>query len=113
DDAIRRLIRIVLQRCGYKVLEAANGPAALALSDTHGGPVHLLITDLVMPGLSGRMLTEALAPARPAMKGLYMSGYTEDLIVHQGVDSATAHFLPKPFSPPALTKKVREVLGRG
>jgi PAS domain S-box-containing protein len=112
EEAVRRMTKMVLQRCGYKVLEAANGQDALTLSASCDEPIHLLITDLMMPQLTGRMVAERLSLTRPAMRVLFMSGYTEDLLEHQGVDSATAHFMHKPFNLDALTRKMREVLER-
>jgi PAS domain S-box-containing protein len=112
EEGVRRITKTVLQRCGYQVMEAADGQEAVTLSNRYEGPIHLLITDLVMPQLSGRMVAERLALTRPVMRVLFMSGYTEDRIVHQAVDSATAAFLPKPFTLDALLRKVREVLDR-
>jgi DNA-binding response OmpR family regulator len=112
EEAVRQMTKMILQQCGYKVLEAANGEDAVAVSDRYDGPIHLLITDLVMPQLSGRMVAEQLALTRPAMRVLFMSGYTEDTIMQKGVDSATAEFIHKPFKIDDLTRKVREVLER-
>jgi two-component system cell cycle sensor histidine kinase/response regulator CckA len=80
------------------VLEAANGQDAVAASDGHDAPIDLLITDVVMPKMSGRGAAERLARTRPAMRQIFMSGHTEDVIVHQGVKSTAGHFLHKPFS---------------
>ena len=110
EDAVRRLTRTVLQQLGYTVLEASDGLAAVTVSEDHQGPIHLLITDLVMPVMSGRQVAERFAVSHPDTKVLFMSGYTEDIIVHQGVDSATASFLQKPFNLDALARKVRETL---
>ncbi len=112
EELVRRMTRTVLERSGYRVLEAADGHAAVAVAEAHPEPIHLLITDLVMPHLSGRQASERLARLRPGLRVLYMSGYTEDVLVHQGVGSADADFLPKPFSLVALTNKVREILNR-
>jgi PAS domain S-box-containing protein len=112
EEPVRRMTKLVLQQCGYQVLEAMNGQDAVTLSDGYDGVIHLLITDLVMPQLSGRIVAERLALTRPTMRVLFMSGYTEDLIVTQGVESATADLLHKPFSLDALSKKVREILDR-
>lgn len=95
---------------GYRVMEAANDGAALLICERHSEPIHLLITDVVMPELSGRELADRLAPIRPEMKVLYMSGYTDKAIVQQGVLDERAHFIQKPFAPQALIRKVREVL---
>jgi PAS domain S-box-containing protein len=110
EDAIRRMTTMVLQRSGYTVLEATNGLEAVAVAEGHTGPIHLLLTDLMMPKLSGREVAERLLLVKRGMRVLYMSGYTEDVMVQQGVESATANFLHKPFSLASLTNKVREVL---
>jgi PAS domain S-box-containing protein len=112
EDAapVRTLARRSLEARGYRVLDAADGPAALALSARHVGGIDILVTDVVMPGMSGRVLAERLAPERPGMKVLYTSGYTDDAMVRQGVLNAGVAFLQKPFVPDTLTRKVREVL---
>jgi signal transduction histidine kinase/ActR/RegA family two-component response regulator len=110
EDGVRELVRDVLQEHRYTVLEAREAGEAIQLSSRHPGPIHLLLTDVVMPQISGRALAERLAPLRPEMKVLYMSGYTENAIVHHGVlDQGTA-FLQKPFTAETLAQKVREVL---
>ncbi|HVH68614.1 MAG TPA: PAS domain S-box protein [Gemmatimonadales bacterium] len=112
EDAapVRTLARRSLEGRGYRVLDASDGPAALALSARHAGRIDLLVTDVVMPGMSGRELAERLAPQRPSMKVLYTSGYTDDTMVRQGVLTAGVAFLQKPFIPDTLARKVREVL---
>ena len=95
---------------GYKVLEASQGEEALRVGEQHRGPIHLLLTDVVMPGLSGRQVAEALRQRHPAMKVLFVSGYTDDAVVRHGVLEAETAFLQKPFTPVALANKVREVL---
>src|SRR5439155_1479309 len=87
EDAapVRTLARRSLEARGYRVLDAADGPSALELSARHAGGIDILVTDVVMPGMSGRELAERLAPARPSMKVLYTSGYTDDAMVRQGV----------------------------
>src|SRR6267378_1089473 len=112
EDAapVRTLARRSLEARGYRVLEAADGPSALQLSTRHRGGIDILVTDVVMPGMSGRELAERLAPVRPSMKVLYTSGYTDDAMVRQGVLNAGVAFLQKPFVPDTLTRKVREVL---
>jgi len=114
EDAppVRSLARKSLESYGYTVLEAADGPAALELSAGHARGIDILVTDVVMPGMSGRELAERLAPARPAMRVLYTSGYTDDAMVRQGVLRAGVAFLQKPFIPETLARKVREVLDR-
>jgi PAS domain S-box-containing protein len=112
EDAtpVRALARRSLEARGYRVLDAADGPAALALSADHRGGIDILVTDVVMPGMSGRELAERLAPLRPDMKVLYTSGYTDDAMVRQGVLNAGVAFLQKPFVPDTLARKVRDVL---
>ena len=112
EDAtpVRTLARRSLEACGYRVLDAADGPTALELSARHADGIDILVTDVVMPGMSGRELAERLAPARPSMKVLYTSGYTDDAMVRQGVLSAGVAFLQKPFVPDTLARKVRDVL---
>ncbi|MEK7372462.1 MAG: PAS domain S-box protein [candidate division NC10 bacterium] len=112
EDAVdlRTLAREVLTRRGYLVLDAADGAEALALAERHPGPIHLLLTDVVMPRVSGRELAEHLAAKHPAMKVLYMSGYTDDAVLRHGVLRSEVAFLQKPFGPGALARKVREIL---
>ena len=110
DSSVRSLVHAVLEPRGYKILEARNGDDALFLCEQHKGPIHLLLTDVVMPGMSGRELAERLSPLHREMKILFMSGYTDNAIVHHGVLDANVRFLQKPFSPPALANKVRAVL---
>jgi PAS domain S-box-containing protein len=111
EDAVRRLARDVLEVAGYKVHEAPGGEQALELAERLAGTtIHLLLTDVVMGGISGRELAERLKAKRPETRVLFMSGYTEDAIIRHGVYTAQAAFIGKPFSPAALTAKVREVL---
>jgi signal transduction histidine kinase len=112
EDAasVRMVTRQVLERYGYAVLEAPNGDTALRLAAGHHGPIHLLLTDVVMPGLSGRQLAEQLAQLRPDMKVLYASGYADHAIVHHGILEPGIAYLQKPFTPDALGRRVRQLL---
>jgi CheY-like chemotaxis protein len=110
DAAVRALGAQVLRAGGYEVLEAGDGGEALRVRSGHAGPIHLLVTDLVMPGLGGRPLAERLTARYPELKVLYLSGYTDDAAVRYGILRDHANFLQKPFSPTALARKVREVL---
>ncbi len=112
EEIVRHLVREVLRKAGYTVLEASCGEDALSLASRHASPIHLLVTDVVMPNMSGRELAEHLSARRPEMKVLYMSGYTADAVVHHGVRNSEAAFLQKPYTPSALLRKVRESLGR-
>jgi two-component system, cell cycle sensor histidine kinase and response regulator CckA len=112
EDAlrVRAVVREILEMNGYNVLEARHGAEALEISERHQGPIHLMVTDVVMPQMSGRELAQRLQPIRQDMRVLYMSGYTDDAIVRHGVLGAGMAFLSKPFTPDALALKVREVL---
>ncbi len=110
EDSARKLMRSALQEYGYWVLEAQDGREALQLSEHHKGPIHLLLTDVVMPRMSGRELAEHLQPLQPKMKVLYMSGYTDNAIVHHGVLESGMQFIQKPFTPKVLVSKIRRVL---
>jgi PAS domain S-box-containing protein len=110
DEQMRNLTQIFLKRQGYTVLVAENGQTALTLLDNFQGPVHLLLTDVVMPGMSGRELSDRISVRIPAMKVLFMSGYSGNVIAHRGVIDDGVNFIPKPFSAQALAVKVRKVL---
>jgi PAS domain S-box-containing protein len=110
EGGVRKLIRDVLDQHGYQVLEAASGEGALEASETYEGRIDLLVTDLVMPGMNGRDLAEALVLLRPELKVLYLSGYTDHVAFTQEAIEQSAQFLEKPFSPETLAQKIRDVL---
>lgn len=112
EEGVRSLARMTLMRHGYKVLEASNGAEALRICEEHREPIELLATDVVMPGMSGRELADALQPLRPTMRVLYMSGYMDDAIVRHGLVHAGVPFLQKPYTPASLAAKVRDILNR-
>jgi len=112
DDSLRKLAHKVLQQKGYTILAADNGEDALGISKEHEGAIDLMLTDVVMPRMSGRETAKLLKPLYPQMKVIYMSGYTDEAIVNHGVLSPGLNFIEKPFTPDALAGKVREVLGR-
>jgi PAS domain S-box-containing protein len=110
DEMVRNLVRETLEREGYKLMDAADPIEARRIADTYRGDIQLMITDVVMPKVSGRELAQQLAGRRPSMKVLYMSGYTDNAIVNSGLLAREVAFLQKPFTPAALANKVREVL---
>jgi PAS domain S-box-containing protein len=110
EVTLRELVRHYLQNQGYIVLEAPSSEKALQISNSHPGPIHLLLTDVIMPGMNGRELAQRISSERSDLKVLYMSGYTENAIGHNGLLEAGIRLLQKPFTLPALKAKVREVL---
>ncbi len=111
DDArVRTLIADLLRTRGYHVIEATRGEEALRLASDHSAPLHLALVDVVMPEMSGPDLIRRIAPLRPGMRVLYISGYTEEAVLQHGIPESSASFLRKPFLPDALARKVREVL---
>jgi two-component system cell cycle sensor histidine kinase/response regulator CckA len=111
NDQVRQLIRRILESNGYQVLDAASPQEALALFEKHRSSIQLLLTDVVMPQMSGRQLAEKLLASYGELKVLYMSGYTEDVALRHGIVEASVAFLQKPVTPDALLRKLREVLG--
>src|SRR6202521_3109918 len=112
-EPLRKLAHMFLKDNGYQVLTAADGSEAQQVAAQNAGPIHLLLTDVVMPGINGRVLAKQLAPRHPAMKVLYMSGYTDSFIAGHGVLEEGVHLLHKPFTEDALMRKVRELLDAG
>ena len=112
DDAmVRELARTILSEHGYTVLEAEHAEEALLLARRFSGSVHLLLSDVVMPGLNGRELYERLRVDRSDLRALFMSGYTENVVAHHGVLDEGTNFMQKPFTLAGLLSRVRELLG--
>ncbi|MEW5980468.1 MAG: ATP-binding protein, partial [Acidobacteriota bacterium] len=112
EPAVRSLVRDLLRKRGYTVLEATHGGEAKALAENYGGAIHLMLTDVVLPQMSGRDLADQVTTSHPETRVLYMSGYTDNAIVHHGVLDAGTAFLQKPFTPETLLTKVRQVLSQ-
>lgn len=112
DRMVRELAIKILQKYGYKVLEAQDGQAAIEIGKQHEGPIDLMLTDVVMPGMSGRILAVEFENLRPKIKVVYMSGYTDNIVVHHGILDREMVFIQKPFTHGALASKVRELLDR-
>ncbi len=110
EELVRKLTHRVLQRLGYRVFAFQNGEDALDAFDSLDGPLHLLLTDIIMPGMNGRVLSEALQAKQPGLLVLFTSGYTEDVIAHHGVLEEGLQFIGKPYTPQSLAAKVRRVL---
>ena len=113
EELVRQMVREILVQYGYTVVEAQSGGEAVDLCSRRQGTIHLMLTDVVMPGMNGVELSKRLAPMQPEMKVLFMSGYTADAIVHQGILDPGIAFIHKPFTMDSLAHKVREVLGPG
>ena len=112
DPSVLQVASKVLKRGGYEVLGASGGAEALALAEAHAGQISLLLTDVVMPGMGGRELSENFRERHPSVRILFMSAYTEDEVILQGVRVAEVDFIPKPFTVQGLRDKVRQVLDR-
>src|ERR1035437_9263862 len=110
EDGVRRIVKIALESAGYRVIEARNGREALEAVRRHAGAIHLVVTDVVMPEMSGRELAERIVKVHPGVGILYMSGYMDDAVMRHGIVESGVAFLQKPFTPLALARKVREVL---
>ena len=111
DEAnVRRLVRKILESSGYTILEASRGTEALQICQKYEGPVHLLVTDVIMPGMNGQSLTEQVTTLRPHARVLYMSGCADSTLLTLSERKTEIAFIQKPFTPDALTRKVREVL---
>jgi PAS domain S-box-containing protein len=111
EGALRSMIQEILQEAGYTVLPAATSDAALDAVRSHPGPVHVMVTDVVLPRMGGRELAEQVAALRPSLRVLYMSGYTDEAIVHHGMLDPGMHFLQKPFTADDFLRRIRELLG--
>jgi two-component system, cell cycle sensor histidine kinase and response regulator CckA len=112
DGAVRSMARSVLASQGYQVLEAPNGAEALLQASLYQAPLHLLVTDVVMPGMNGPQLAQAIKESHPEIKVLFLSGFTDEILAAQGLLEKGPPFLKKPYGPDELTQKVREVLSR-
>ena len=112
EKAVRELTVRMLQKLGYSVLVAAGGAEAIGIAGSYAGTISLLLTDVVMPNMSGRQVADQLLAMRPGLKVLYLSGYTDTTVIHHGVLDNDVDFLPKPFSREVLARKIREVLAR-
>lgn len=110
DEYLRKVVKIALDQFGYKTLEACDGQAAVSLCESYGGQIDLMITDVVMPRMSGRETADRVKVLFPDIRVVFVSGYTDNAIVHHGVLDSGIHFLEKPFSPEKLLRKVRFVL---
>jgi DNA-binding response OmpR family regulator len=113
QEEVRRLMKAVLESEGFNVLTAAGGDAALSLARGYSETIHLLITDVIMPDMTGKQVADQLVSMRPGMKVLYISGYSGDVLARHGVLDSDVAYLSKPFTPVTLSARVREILGSG
>jgi len=112
EKAVREIACRILRSRGYNVLEAENGVEALRLAQNYEHHIHLAVTDVVMPGIGGKTVIARLEKFRPGIKALFISGYTENAIVHHGILDSGVDFLPKPFTADGLARKIREMLDK-
>ena len=112
QDEVRQLVVEILGKYHYRTLEATAGDEAVTIVESYKGPIHLMLTDVIMPGMTGKQSADRLRLVRPEMKVLYMSGYTDDVISREGLLDMGIDYLAKPFTPEALAQKIRMVLGR-
>ncbi len=112
EETVRRLAVQILKKQGYKVLEAPNSGEAFLICEQHQDPIHLILTDVVMPRMSGPEFIKRMRQIRQDFKALYMSGYTDEAVVYHGVTQGDMEFIQKPFTLEGLARKVREVLDR-
>jgi CheY-like chemotaxis protein len=110
EPGVRSFASQVLSQAGYRVLEAADGEQAMAIASAPGESIAVLLTDVVMPGINGRVLSERVRALHPGLAVLYMSGYTDDMVVHAGIVPGQANFIQKPFTPEGLLTRVRSAL---
>jgi CheY-like chemotaxis protein len=110
DDAIRAAVARILSSCGYRLLHARNGQEALAISQCHEDAIHLVLSDVIVPGMSGPEIVKQVRTRCTAAKAIFMSGYTDRAILQNGALPTGMNFIQKPFSPSVVAKKVREVL---
>jgi two-component system cell cycle sensor histidine kinase/response regulator CckA len=112
EEDVRKLAGKILEKQGYRILETFNGDDALLACERRKSPIHLMLADIVMPGMSGSELAKLLKPLYPQIKILYMSGYTDDAIARHGVLEKGVDYIQKPFTMEGLARKVREVLDK-
>jgi DNA-binding response OmpR family regulator len=110
DPSVRQLARIVLETQGYHVLQAINGQDALRVAREYTGTIRLVVTDVIMPQMGGKIMSEWLKTAYPSLKVLFTSGYTDEMVIRHGVLELGVTFLQKPYTPATLVRKVREML---
>ncbi len=112
QEQVRGLATALLESLGYRVLSAADGPAALVLARRDEGPIHLALVDVVLPGMNGKQLAERLALLRPELPVLFTSGHSHDVIAHRNVVDRDFLYIAKPYAPEALAQKIRQVIGK-